>query len=94
MTDTSILLEAHEIIHGERATAYGVEAAPPWQRVADMANALFGTHLTAADAATFLILVKLSRLATTPFHRDSLLDIAGYAGVVDKIGMEAKNESD
>lgn len=29
--------------------------------------------------ALYMILVKMSRLITTPDHRDSLVDIAGYA---------------
>lgn len=33
----------------------------------------------ALDHAAYMIFVKLARLAMTPDHRDSLLDIQGYA---------------
>lgn len=36
-------------------------------------------ELTAADVAQMMILVKTARLAHTPDHFDSLVDIAGYA---------------
>jgi hypothetical protein len=36
--------------------------------------------LSSEDVALFMTLVKVARLAETPEHRDSWVDIAGYAG--------------
>ena len=36
-------------------------------------------HLNATDVAVMMSLMKHSRLATSPDHRDSWIDIAGYA---------------
>ncbi len=36
-------------------------------------------NIKPSDVAVLMILVKVARLAQTPGHRDSLLDIAGYA---------------
>lgn len=43
--------------------------------------ARLGTTLDAHDMAVFMILAKISRLATTPNHEDSWTDIAAYAGI-------------
>ena len=40
-----------------------------------------GAELDAHDMAVFMILAKVSRLATTPNHEDSWTDIAAYAGI-------------
>ena len=36
-------------------------------------------YLEPSDVAVLLLLVKVARLAETPNHRDSWVDIAGYA---------------
>ncbi len=36
-------------------------------------------NIKPGDVAVLMVLVKVARLAQTPGHRDSLLDIAGYA---------------
>lgn len=40
----------------------------------------FSRDITAADIAVIMTQVKVSRLHTTPAHRDTWTDIAGYAG--------------
>ncbi len=44
-------------------------------------NRRFGSSvkLTGSDVSVLMILLKTTRLANTPGHRDSLLDTAGYA---------------
>lgn len=39
-----------------------------------------------ADVAAMMILTKVARLANTPNHRDSLIDIAGYARTWEMLG--------
>jgi hypothetical protein len=55
-------------------------------------NAVLGRKLseplTAEEAALCMVGVKLARLAHTPDHVDSLIDVAGYARIVEMIGEE------
>ena len=39
----------------------------------------------AQDVCVFNVLQKVSRLANTPHHRDSLVDIAGYAQNIEML---------
>lgn len=41
--------------------------------------------ITAQDAAQMMILLKVARLATNPSHEDSLLDLAGYVAVTERV---------
>lgn len=78
----SILLEAERLTSADRNKAYG-EPLDNFEHTAALVNAQFGHKLrepfTAEDFAVLMILCKLSRLKTTPTHRDSMTDIAGYA---------------
>ena len=58
-----------------------------YKRNPDVANTDFGMFplfLTPQDVANMMILMKVSR-AQNGFHRDSYVDIAGYAGCVEMI---------
>ena len=80
---TDVIGEAQRIVTGARCAAYG----PPednFRRISDLWNAhLINTGRTAVfeprDVAAFMILMKMARLAETPDHRDSIVDIIGYA---------------
>lgn len=76
---TSILLEAHQLVNGDRGQDYG----PPWEdygRAVDIYHAWTGSNLinTAADGQRFMVCVKLSRMAVSPMKRDHYTDAAGY----------------
>lgn len=86
----SILAEAEEVVNGPRAVHYG----PPtvnFQRIADLWTAWINgrpngdADLTPYDVAYMMILMKLARLQHQPYHRDSVVDIAGYAGCAEKL---------
>lgn len=89
MTET-ILQEAERLINGDRQEQYG-NACQSLERIADMWNAyIFTTSeppaaLTAMDVANMMVLLKVSRSKTSldrsEFHRDSHVDMAGYAGL-------------
>jgi hypothetical protein len=89
----SVLLEAHNVIHGARSRDYGA-ALDNHTATADMLSAYlrrkygFPLELTAEDVCLFNVLQKVARLANTPDHRDSLVDIAGYAGNVEMVQQE------
>lgn len=82
-----LLDEAREITSKDRNQAYG---APEdnFQQIADywtlyMRNAKILDQgckgLRHVDVAYLMALMKLARLNTNPTHRDSLVDLAGYA---------------
>lgn len=81
----SILNEANLAICGDRAQAYG----PPldnWTRISTLWNAYIMIReqsekpgIAPFEVAIFNILTKISRLSHTPNHKDSWVDIAGYA---------------
>lgn len=72
----SILNEASAVVE-QRGSVYG----PPhkdFKRTAALWSAYLGVELTPAQVTACMMLLKISRLAETPDHRDSVLDIAGY----------------
>lgn len=90
VSNKSLLQQAHEIIYGDREQTYG----DPTKNLRNIA-AYWSIHLSATtgenivltpeDVCEMMILLKVARLANTPNHRDSLLDIAGYAGLQDRV---------
>lgn len=89
----TILEEAQEIIYGDREQTYG----DPGKNLRNIANLwemyLHGRglyddaadSLRPEDVALMMILLKVARLINTPNHRDSLVDIAGYAALIEKV---------
>lgn len=83
-----LLEEAIKITTQDRNSAYGnpednfQNIAAYWNlylRQAGVMSKDAGRVLRPQDVAHMMILMKQARLATNPNHRDSLLDIAGYA---------------
>ena len=84
----SILKEANTIIYGDREKTYG-HPSKNLQTIAVMWNAYIKAkpnqeHLTAKDVAAMMVLLKTARLANNPEHRDSLVDICGYAALIER----------
>jgi hypothetical protein len=77
-----LLAEATKIVSHDRNKAYG-NPEDNFRNIADYWNVYnnqkphIGTN--SMDVAIMMMLMKIARLATNPMHRDSLLDIAGYA---------------
>ena len=81
---------------GARGNTYGT-ADENFQRIANLMTAQLGLveelphsgcltrPLTAEDVALLMIQVKASRLANSPTHEDSWVDIAGYVNCVSTI---------
>jgi len=84
----SVADEALKIVNGARRAAYG-RPERNFERIARLWNAhlqnraiidrVTGKFITAADVAAMCRLIKEARLAETPDHRDSYVDIVGYA---------------
>ena len=94
-TKIPMLHKAEELINGARQQDYGdklqnfSQIAMLWQGI--LATKLQNTQfITAEDVALCMMAVKMARLAKSPDHSDSILDIAGYAGCYDKLQQERK----
>jgi len=80
--DGDLLREALQITTGARAHAYGHPSVNLERTAALMDAYLDGIdrRLTVSDVAALMACVKLARLHQSPYHYDSLLDVAGYMG--------------
>jgi hypothetical protein len=85
----SILREAETIIYGDREKTYG-HPAKNLKTIASMWNAYLNNTngkdfaLTAKDVAAMMMLVKVARFANDPNHRDNLVDVCGYAALIER----------
>lgn len=80
---TAIADEAINIVYGARRSAYG-KPEDNFARIARFWDAYFKNtgrdiDVTAADVSPMMRLMKEARLAETPDHRDSFVDLIGYA---------------
>lgn len=80
---TTILEDAQEAIFGARNVSYG-HPRDNFSHTAKLWSAHKGVEFSAQDVAEFMVLVKLSRLQNG-YHRDSVVDIAGYAGTIERL---------
>jgi len=91
----ALLDEAKNIITGARRAAYG-NPEDNFRAIADLWTTYLhrvGVDFTdpeqalrAHDVAILMILMKCARLAETPNHHDSMVDIAGYAACAARCG--------
>lgn len=81
-----LLDEAKDLTSGDRVSDYG-PADVNHQRIAAIWSMLLGITVMPEQVALCMIGLKLARLAHTPDHRDSVIDIAGYAACWDKIRL-------
>lgn len=83
----SVLQEAHKIIYGDREQTYG-HPDKNLNTISKMWNAYItavgGRELNAKDVAILMILLKTARLANDPNNRDSVVDICGYAALIER----------
>lgn len=85
MADTAhpredVLQTASSLISGDRDETYG-SPAESFDRIAAIWSALLGVVVAPAQVAMMLAGMKLARLAKTPAHADSWVDLAGYAAL-------------
>lgn len=85
MSAENLLLQAAEIVKQRRA-AYG-HSKTMMASVARRWSETLGQTVTPEEVVLCLIDLKLTRLAHDPQHRDSILDVAGYAAVLDEVVM-------
>lgn len=85
----SVLMEAEDIVNGPRRAAYG-HPRVNFERICALWNAYLrgrpegqGAVITPEDHAIMMVLLKVARLQESPMHRDSVVDICGYAGTYE-----------
>jgi hypothetical protein len=87
MGNKSVLDEAKEIIYGDREKTYG-HPSKNLRTIAHMwgayLNAKTNDVLTPQDVSVMMVLMKCARLANDPTHRDSVVDICGYAALIER----------
>ena len=84
--ERSVLAEAEEIINGQRRVDYG-DVLPSFTTIGKLWAPVLGVDVSAEQVALCMIGLKIAR-AMNGFHRDNLVDIAGYAGCLEKIADE------
>jgi hypothetical protein len=79
----SVLGEAERLVSGARATSYG-HPAEHSSRVAGAWRSVFGWDVDAYRVNLAMAIFKVARAAVGP-HRDSLVDVAGYARTAEAV---------
>ena len=78
-------MEASRIVrNGERQAVYG-HPSDDFKRTAAMWSVTFGIPVTPLQVAIAMGQLKMSRLIGTPGHRDSIVDLIGYAVCYERI---------
>lgn len=68
----------------ERGESYGSPQAV-FENVAKRWSLTLGAEVRADQVVICLIELKLARLKSNPRHQESILDVAGYAGILGEI---------
>lgn len=79
----SVLDEANKIIYGDREKTYG-KPSKNLDTIAKFWGEYLGIQLEAKDVAVMMILLKTARLRNDINHRDSIVDICGYAALIER----------
>ena len=83
MNAPAILNEAAVVLAG-RAVAYGPPAAS-MAAIAARWSITLGRPVTPEQVVLCMIDLKLARLAHDPAHRDSVVDVIGYAALLPEV---------
>lgn len=93
----TILEEAERLVGGHRQDDYGTPEES-FRRIAELWEAYHGVSFTKDDVAAMMILLKLSRGkgGATGFSRDTIVDIAGYARILELLegARDAKRDEE
>lgn len=95
----TLLADAEATIRGPRERDYG-NKIQNFSQIAMLFQGVLATKLqpgsaiTPEDVALLMIQVKVARLAKSPDHRDSILDVAGYAGCYDDLQVQRAAQSE
>lgn len=74
-----VLLSAAEAVLHDRCVAYGECPENSFSRIAKLWAAYLDLDIKPHDVAALMALLKIARIEGNPRHRDSWVDLAGYA---------------
>lgn len=80
----SVLAEAERVIYGDREKTYG-DPGKNCRAIAAVWSQILGVPVSDEQVCLCMVGVKLARLANDPTHRDSLVDVCGYAALLERI---------
>lgn len=83
-TEPAEMTASRIVRNGERQAVYG-HPADDFKRTAKMWSVTFGIEVTPLQVAIAMGQLKMSRLIGTPGHRDSIVDLIGYAVCYERI---------
>ena len=89
MSRENILQEADKITDGDREKCYG-SPLHDFTRVAKLWSVILGAEVKPEHVALCMIQIKISR-EINKHKRDNLVDIAGYARVLEKLLDEERH---
>ena len=85
----SILLEANDILNGDRNEQYN-DPNESFKVYAEILKAAFGLELTPVEICKVQMAIKLGRLKYK-YKRDSLVDLCGYSEILNR--LESNNDN-
>jgi Domain of unknown function (DUF6378) len=78
------LLDEVEAVLAAREAAYG-DPARSFAIIAARWSLTLGRQITPSQVALCMIDLKLARLCLDPTHRDSMIDVIGYAALLTEV---------
>ena len=84
--NVATLLDDAEAILAQRQAAYG-DAAASMAAIAARWSLTLGTPISAGQVVLCMIDLKVARLAHDPKHRDSAIDVIGYAALLSEVNQ-------
>lgn len=80
----NILDEAARLTDQDRQQTYG-NPKELYARLATIWSGILGYPITPGEVVLCMAAVKLGRLSINPDHRDSVIDLAGYARIYERL---------
>jgi hypothetical protein len=88
----TILDEANQLTAVDRQAIYG-HPADDFAKVAAMIKPIQDSDIDPRlKHALYMVQVKVARLLNTPYHHDSIVDLAGYANTYDMVVQKIQSE--
>ena len=84
MKKTNELLDQTRIILNDRGNIYG-SSRTNHERISELWSGYLGSYISPMQVSLMQLLVKVSRLAETANHQDSVKDIIGYAVIYKEL---------
>jgi len=91
MKNTNELLDQTRIILNDRGNIYG-SSRTNHERISELWSGYLGSYISPMQVSLMQLLVKVSRLAETPNHQDSLQDVLGYACIYGELLNAYEND--